>query len=657
MFSKTKYRQDIQVLRGIAVLAVVLFHCNEDYFPLGYLGVDTFFVISGFVVTPLILQIFADQTNDGIRLTKLIHFYNRRFYRLAPALVLTLGVSAILFFLLGPIGDHRRIASQGIATLLLIGNIGAYRYSGDYFSPNPNPLVHTWSLSIEEQIYIFLPLGLMMIIRNRKNFKELTTFLFLTISVISFILFIFPATLDPLYSHAGIESTTQFSFYSPIERIWQFTVGGLAFLFLDKDHRFTRSIPKKINLLFVLASFIVLFGPMNLNPKVTSTLMSLSTILLITFKSVDDLPSFLIQMLKWVGDRSYSIYLVHLPLLYIAKYSPLTKIGLDEERNFESALAVVLSILLGALSYSKIESKYRNIYTADLPSAKRIAVSMVITLIIPIITFVSLDRSAALGLKNSGLPVPSKVVPWNWDKQCQILSSQSNIKLEPCEYGNHKSGKSIFLIGDSHAASASRAIISLGNSYNMDTFVFTYSGCGFVLSKSEFNSSYSYPYLTSDCIQHNQSILNIIKHIRPTVIIYATRSSSIMVTPNNSRSRAQYNEMVKKNLKVLMKQNIEVIHIGSVPELLPVISRLQDWKNYKPKFSDIPFEDNDYWKKNYESSYYLDSMKVFCPKKVCSNKSSNGWLFYDADHLSELGANRLLTELDQIIEEILVEKH
>jgi peptidoglycan/LPS O-acetylase OafA/YrhL len=157
MFSKAKYRKDIQVLRGIAVLAVVLFHAKESSFPLGYLGVDVFFVISGFVVTPLILRIFTDQENKEGRFSNLKSFYNSRFYRLAPALAVTLAISAISIFLLGPIDDHQRFALQGIATVLLVGNVGAYKYSGDYFSPNPNPLVHTWSLLWKNRfIYFYL---------------------------------------------------------------------------------------------------------------------------------------------------------------------------------------------------------------------------------------------------------------------------------------------------------------------------------------------------------------------------------------------------------------------------------------------------------------------------------------------------------------------
>jgi hypothetical protein len=280
----------------------------------------------------------------------------------------------------------------------------------------------------------------------------------------------------------------------------------------------------------------------------------------------------------------------------------------------------------------------------------------VLTLLIPVAIFLSLDRSTAFWLKNSGLPVPSKILPWNWDKECQFLSPQQNIDPEPCKYGNHNSGKSILLIGDSHAASASRAIISLGNFNEMDTFVFTFSGCGFVLSNKDFKPSYSYPYLTPGCMKHNQSILNFIQNSKPTVVIYAHRSSSIMVFPNNSRSRAQYNEMIVKNLKVLIQENIELIHIGSTPELSQSVTVVQVRQNFKGKFSNIPFEDNNFWENNKVTDYYLSTLNIFCPKNICRNYSNEGWLFHDADHLSEIGANSLIPELDPLIKTILSNK-
>jgi peptidoglycan/LPS O-acetylase OafA/YrhL len=664
MLSETKHRRDIQVLRGLAVLAVVLFHAKESYFPLGYLGVDVFFVISGFVVTPLILRIFTDQANGGGRLSNLRYFYMRRFYRLAPALAVVLTMSAVTIFLVGPIGDHQRFARQGIATLLLAGNVGAYKYSGDYFSPNPNPLVHTWSLSVEEQIYIFLPLILILILRNRKSLKKITVFVLGVISVVSFVSFLFPEILQPLYSRAGIVIASQFSFYSPIDRIWQFTAGGLAYLLLDRYHNRIREIPKGIQLLTVIAVVMILFGPVHMNLKVSSILACFIAVTVILFKSLDALPDFLIEKFEWVGDRSYSIYLVHMPLLYLAKYSPLIQIGTGENRIIQSVIAVVASILLGALSYLKIENKYRNRGKANHSSMKTIVVSMVLTLLIPVVIFVSLERSTAVGLKNSGLPVPSEIPPWNWDKECQFMSDTPSINPEPCKYGNQMSGKSILLIGDSHAAAISQAIISLGDSNDLNTFIFTFAGCGFVLNGKDFKSSYSYPYLTSDCIKHNQSILNFVQNNKPTVIIYYYRSSSVMVIPNNLKSRTQYNEMVLKNLKVLMKEDIQTIHIGSGPEFfgsgpefLPNATRVQGLEKSKAKFSNIPFEDNSFWEDNKVADYYLSTINVFCPKKVCSNNSNEGWLFHDADHLSEIGANSLVPELDPLVKAILSKDH
>ena len=97
-----------------------------------------------------------------------------------------------------------------------------------------------------------------------------------------------------------------------------------------------------------------------MSPKVSSICASLIAVTLILLKSLEVLPGIIISKLEWIGDRSYSIYLVHMPLLYFAKYSPVTQIGDGENRILESTIAGFASILLGALSYSKIENKYRN---------------------------------------------------------------------------------------------------------------------------------------------------------------------------------------------------------------------------------------------------------------------------------------------------------
>ena len=148
-------RSDIQYIRAISVIAVLLFHSKSNIFSNGYLGVDAFFVISGFVVSPLIINIFSCEPKDFKNNISL--FWYKRLFRLAPALVITLVSSALLVSMFGRTYDLATFYKQGLGVNLMLANLVANNVSKDYFHSGPNPLIHTWSLSVEEQIYIFLP--------------------------------------------------------------------------------------------------------------------------------------------------------------------------------------------------------------------------------------------------------------------------------------------------------------------------------------------------------------------------------------------------------------------------------------------------------------------------------------------------------------------
>ncbi len=188
----THQRIDIQVVRGLAVLAVIFFHAEESLFPNGYLGVDVFFVVSGYVITPRLLAIFSisSMKNKNQIFDDIKKFFLRRFWRLFPALIVILVVASFLLLFLAPFDDQERIGKQGIATIFALGNLGAYKFSGDYFLPNPNPLVHTWSLAIEEQIYLFLPLIMAMWM---KAFGKSFRMLFVGIIIFSLAIFLIPS--------------------------------------------------------------------------------------------------------------------------------------------------------------------------------------------------------------------------------------------------------------------------------------------------------------------------------------------------------------------------------------------------------------------------------------------------------------------------------
>ena len=642
MFSQTKYRRDIQVLRGLAVLAVVLFHAKESYFPLGYLGVDVFFVISGFVVTPLILRIFTVQVNVG-RLSNLRYFYKRRFYRLAPALAVTLAISAVTIFLLGPMGDHQRFARQGIATLLLVGNVGAYKYSGDYFSPNPNPLVHTWSLSVEEQIYIFLPLILILILRNRKNLKKSTALLLGVISALSFVSFLFPTILEPLYSRAGIELASQFLFYSPLDRIWQFTVGGVVFLLLDQYQNRLRKIPKGIHLLMVIAIILILFGPVHVNLKVSSILASFFAVIVILFKSLDVLPNLLIQRLVWVGDRSYSIYLAHMPLLYLAKYSPATQIGNGENRIVQIVIAVIASILLGALSYSKIENRFRGGGRSDASGFKNISAAMVLTFVLPLFFFISMD----IGKKEQywGLNRNIQQPPYAGalDPRC---ARDSEIG-PPCVYKTTGATKTVLLIGDSHAGHISQAVVDAAQSTNWNVVVWTHSACRIQFQRSILEQA------SDNCIDINNSMKKWVEENKPYAIIVSqfVRSYS---SQNDLRNGLSTLRSIVPNILLIENNPIFPDEKDFMVERPLIMSLREPPKSFQQSRMQTAHKNASDLLANWARSNQIFTISfdsLFCKKGVCSRFSDKGWLYRDYNHFSVVGAELTIPQISAFLKQ------
>ena len=137
--------------------------------------------------------------------------------------------------------------------------MGAYLFSQDYFSPNPNPLVHTWSLAVEQQFYIFLPLILGPLLFKKIRTNAYLFSIFLLISIPSLVSFLNPTLLAPLYSRIGINLASQFSFYSTFDRVWQFALGSVAYLSLRTKRGIKLHPNKIIGICVVLMVFIFLF--------------------------------------------------------------------------------------------------------------------------------------------------------------------------------------------------------------------------------------------------------------------------------------------------------------------------------------------------------------------------------------------------------------
>jgi len=639
MSIETNYRKDIQGLRGLAVLAVVLFHADDLSFPLGYLGVDVFFVISGFVVTPLILRIFKEQTTGG-RISALRFFYKRRFFRLAPALAAILTISSVAIFLLGPTIDHHRFAMQGISTLLLIGNLGAYKYSADYFSSNPNPLVHTWSLSVEEQIYIFLPVILVLFVLNLTNLKKISSIVskvLVFVTALSFISFLFPTILQPIYSRIGIDFASQFSFYSPVDRVWEFTIGGLLYLWLNRYEENEKKISRKFNLVLVVAALIALLGPFDINLKVSSAIASFITIIVIRFRSIDSLPNFLVSKLEWLGDRSYSIYLVHMPLIYLATYWLEPQTGVIGSKAFQSTIAVIASIALGALSYSTIENKYRNRGKTTVTPLRSISAALVLTFVIPLAFFALIDKANNAdywGFNKDPLKPPYAA---DLDPNCL----RDSIAGQPCFYKIEGAKKTVLLIGDSHAGHISQAVVDAAANANWNSVIWAHSGC-----RIKFQDSIKTD-IQFGCLENNVRMKSWVLKNKPDAIIV---SQYVLEEFSQIDLRGALFKLHAIVPNILLIENNPIFpDQGKFKSpralILPTYNPPKYFKRSEMLLKDVDAANRlaKWARNNGISTLNFDSL--FCNDVICRRYSEAGWLYFDNNHLSVAGAELTIPQI------------
>jgi peptidoglycan/LPS O-acetylase OafA/YrhL len=641
---KKNYRSDVQVLRGIAVISVVLFHASKNLFPQGYLGVDVFFIISGFVVTPLIMRIFSGQSTikSSGQLNRLKDFYIRRFFRLAPALAVVLSTSALLIFFLGPVDDHQKFSSQGIASLLLMGNFGAYRYSESYFSPNPNPLIHTWSLSVEEQIYVLIPLLIILILKMSKTIESIERF-YLILTIISFIFFVSPQLNQYFYNSFSIENPEEFSFYSPLNRIWQFTLGGLLY-FRHKDGNANHKNYETVNKLLPILLIITLLGPVIINPKFNSICATLITCFIIQFKSLNKLPSNFFKILSWFGDRSYSIYLIHMPLLYVAKYSQVTDLNYSKHRVLESILAVIVTIFFGSLSYSFIENRYRNLDLRRSLKIKNWAWANFTFLAIPLVLYFLMYtsfNSKYLGLNKN---IERPIAFWDTNQNC----FNENVPTKPCVYNETGSVGKVMLIGDSHAAHIANAIVAASSNINYSTIIYALPGCKVRIRESTLIK------VTDTCSQINGNLVQFIINNKPDIIIfseYLKTNTPITELKETLLILKSYipDILIIENNPIFLDDPFDRSIISMIFKPIPnkTISKFEMDNSYEQVSNELAI-----WAKNNEI-FTLNLDSIFCRRNLCSRHSDKGWLYYNEDHFSLIGAELTIPEIEKKLNDLI----
>ncbi len=337
-----KRRKEIDALRAIAIISVILFHFKRDIFPLGFLGVDLFFIISGYVIS-LSIKNRIDQ-----KVFTFISFYVRRIKRILPVVLFVLLFISIFSVFILLANDLQRYAQSLLSTLGFFANI-YFWISGGYFGINDElkPLLHMWSLSVEEQFYLIFPLFLFLVIKFFKN-KTLKLLIIFSIVIISYFLniyFLNRGNSDP-------------AFFLLPTRVWQFGLGALiVFLpLINFKNNFLNNTFTLLAFTFIVINFFI---PIPVIPK--ATLMSIGAIMILSFKWSENLLVFKllkIKLVQFIGLISFSLYLWHWPIYTLTKY-----ILIDEVSNYLIIGGILLTFLLSFLSWKYIEQPFQKKYS------------------------------------------------------------------------------------------------------------------------------------------------------------------------------------------------------------------------------------------------------------------------------------------------------
>jgi peptidoglycan/LPS O-acetylase OafA/YrhL len=338
------YRPHIDGLRAVAVLAVVLYHAHAGVAG-GFVGVDVFFVISGFLITGLLFE-ESQRTGD----ISLAGFYERRVRRLAPALALVLAATLLLGWIyLTPIGGEQQgLAKSLIATITLSSNVYFAANTGGYFDQpvELQPLLHTWSLSVEEQFYMAWPLALLVLSRRVDPARRVVLAL-CAVTLVCFVLCVVSTVLYP-----------QFAFFSSPTRAWEFSIGGLAYFLLRKLESPVpwANLISLLGLASVLGSCFLLEPGGNFPGALAAIPVAGTFAIIIGCENARVPVARLLSArpLVFVGLVSYSFYLWHWPLLAIARAHLLG------ELTATGALAICAAAFgLASLTYFYVESPVR----------------------------------------------------------------------------------------------------------------------------------------------------------------------------------------------------------------------------------------------------------------------------------------------------------
>lgn len=655
---KLSYRSEIDGLRTIAVLSVILYHAQivvfgHDFFKGGFVGVDIFFVISGYLISRILLRELFEKDKISF-----LQFYERRARRILPILFTVFLVSFPLAYKYLLPNQFIEYAQSIMSATFFGSNIFFYFTNTQYGAEDSllQPFLHTWSLGVEEQFYILFPIGLLLVYKFAKN------------SLVTIIAALILISL----SYANWQSTknTQLNFFMLTSRLWELGIGSLLAFYELKYGRVKHELLNQTMPLLgfaMIAYSIVFFKNQTPHPSFITLVPTLGTALIILY--IENKTDMVSKVLCWkpivnIGLISYSMYLWHNPIFAFPRIADAN--GLH---NDEKYLLILLTIVLSIISYFLIEKPFRN---KQFLNRKKFSVAILALLIAVLGINWMVIRTKGFEERLPKILTNEDFFqePWNTLKVNDEIC-YGNLK---CNKGDEKNQK-IFFVGDSNMQNITNSFVKLyQNEFNI--FSMNSSGCYFLTKnfKSWSNGS-ERKILNAPCDNNFQKnrIDIILKYPKSIVII-----GGMLDVYLNDKNLSFKDEIEGKsiedgvvdNINFLLKNNYKVIVLLPYPRSRINVSQFILNKSKKRNMINIQdnliskIEKNDYLRvvsyshkiltdikhKNY---YPINVENLFCDDGYCYFNDNNNLFLIDTFHPSEKMSDAISAKIYNLIKEIL----
>lgn len=648
-----KYRPEIDGLRTVAVLPVVFFHAGFGPFHGGFSGVDIFFVISGYLITSLII-------NDiELGSFSIADFYERRARRILPALFLVLGTSSIAAWKLMYPLELNEYAQSMVATVFFSSNIFFWLKS-NYFSTAAElkPLLHTWSLAVEEQYYLFFPLLMVFIWKGARRHVRAVSILagIAAASMISTLVF------GSNWANA--------KFYLLPFRAWELLIGAVCAIVLMRWK--VSASPMAAVIGIILIALALLFSSDQNWPSWQTLLPTVGTAMVIIFATSEQGAGRVLASKPMVagGLISYSLYLWHQPLFAF------TRLRFPDEPSAEMKLGLIgAAILLAWLTWRFVEQPFRARRDRQFLIRARSIVAIMVTSSVVIV---------AAGLvtdANDGWPgriAPSGLSFAEIERDlagariaappCDIDLAFRPVPQAPlpeCIFPASENGQSqhAILLGDSHATMLTSALVDRLTNAGYKTSVATFGGC------IPFSG---YRTITRDCDAANSAMLQHVENSRYDLIIVAFRPQRLLaeeekiIRVNSGQPLTNSSDYIKNiietGLQKLTATGARVVVFEPVPEMPRDIGHLaRNYFAFESDYKKMSFSRpiNEYVirsgsaleilrSKKLDNLTTIPTSKILCnnDQMLCFGIEDGTALYVDDNHLSMFGVNKIMREVD-----------